>query len=103
MNKLTRLIGIIILATFFGCKETEDSIPNNEFTLIGELEGIENGTWIKKAGESDYKELVEAQPVEHGDHLRLGDFEVLVCLIPKDKKKRSSKASTSKTVDKEDK
>lgn len=63
----------------------------------------ENGTWIKKAGESDYKELVEAQPVEHGDHLRLGDFEVLVCLIPKDKKKRSSKASTSKTVDKEDK
>lgn len=46
MNKLTTLIGIIIFATIFGCKENENSIPNNEFTLIGELEGIENGTWV---------------------------------------------------------
>ena len=46
MNKLTTLIGIIIFALIFGCKENENSIPNNEFTLIGELEGIENGTWI---------------------------------------------------------
>lgn len=46
MNKLIRLIGIIILATFFGCKENKDSMPNNEYTLIGKLEGIENGTWI---------------------------------------------------------
>jgi peroxiredoxin len=46
MNKLIGLIGIIFLATIFGCKEKEDSLPNNEFKLIGELEGIENGTWI---------------------------------------------------------
>ena len=45
-KKKTILIGIIIFATIFGCKENENSIPNNEFTLNGELEGIENGTWI---------------------------------------------------------
>lgn len=46
MKKLTKLIGIIIFTLFFGCKENKNSIPNNEFTLMGELEGIANGTWI---------------------------------------------------------
>jgi len=55
----------------------------------------ENGTWIKKAGESDYSELVEATPVDHGDYLKLGDFETLVCLVPREKKKRASKSTKS--------
>jgi len=46
MKKLTKLIGIIIFVIIFGCKENKDSIPNNEFNLIGELEGIENDSWI---------------------------------------------------------
>jgi len=40
------LIGIIFFATIFGCKESTNKLGGNEFVLNGELEGIENDSWI---------------------------------------------------------
>lgn len=46
MNRFIQLIVMVTFATIFGCKENKKSTPNNEFTLIGAVEGIDNGTWI---------------------------------------------------------
>jgi peroxiredoxin len=46
MKKTTVLIGIIFFATIFGCKESTNKLGENEFILNGELEGIENDSWI---------------------------------------------------------
>jgi peroxiredoxin len=46
MNKTTKLIGIIFFTTIFGCNENKNSLSDNEFVLNGELEGIENDSWI---------------------------------------------------------
>jgi peroxiredoxin len=46
MKKTTVLIGIIFFMTIIGCKESTNKLGENEFVLNGELEGIENDSWI---------------------------------------------------------
>lgn len=46
MKKITILLGTLLLVTIFGCSENKNSIADNEFILKGELEGIENNSWI---------------------------------------------------------
>lgn len=46
MKKTIILIGIIFFATIFACKENTNKLGENEFVLNGELEGIENDSWI---------------------------------------------------------
>lgn len=46
MIKTTTLLGIIIFASFFGCAEKQNNNLNNKYILIGNIDGIENGTWI---------------------------------------------------------
>lgn len=42
----------------------------------------EHGTLVKRAGESSYQEHKDPVEVSHGDWLRLGEYEVLVCIVP---------------------
>lgn len=42
----------------------------------------EHGTLVKRSGESSYKQYAEPVEVHHGDWLRLGEHEVLVCIVP---------------------
>lgn len=42
----------------------------------------EHGTLVKRRGESSYKQHAEPVEVYHGDWLRLGEYEVLVCIVP---------------------
>lgn len=42
----------------------------------------EHGTLVKRGGESSYKQHAEPVEVCHGDWLRLGEYEVLVCIVP---------------------
>ncbi len=46
MKKITVLIGIIFFVTIIGYKESTNKVGENEFVLNGELEGIENDSWI---------------------------------------------------------
>lgn len=46
MNKTKIFIGIIFFATIFGCSKNKNPISDNEFALKGEIEGIENDSWI---------------------------------------------------------
>ncbi|MCB0345647.1 MAG: FHA domain-containing protein [Bdellovibrionales bacterium] len=41
----------------------------------------EAGTFIKRAEEDNFLQYEEAVPVEHGDWVRLGNYEMLVCLV----------------------
>ena len=42
----------------------------------------EQGTYIKKKGSDSFSQVFDAVNVEHGDWLRFGGYEVLICLIP---------------------
>lgn len=42
----------------------------------------EKGTCYKKVGEREYKPLHQAVLLGHGDWLKLGDYEVMICLVP---------------------
>ena len=57
----------------------------------------DEGTCIKKSGSTDYKALEVATVIENGDFLKLGDFEVMLCLLPD----KEAKLKKSKKADKE--
>jgi len=42
----------------------------------------ENGTFVKKRGESEYHQLESSIKLEHGDRVKLGSYELIVCLVP---------------------
>lgn len=42
----------------------------------------EQGTFVKKAGSKSFTQISDASLIEHGDMLRFGAYELLVCLIP---------------------
>ena len=46
MKKITLIFGITFFAIIIGCGENQKPTSQNYFVLNGELEGIENGTWI---------------------------------------------------------
>jgi hypothetical protein len=43
----------------------------------------DQGTFIKKRGAGSFVKVQDSTKVEHGDCLRFGGYEVLVCLVPK--------------------
>jgi hypothetical protein len=43
----------------------------------------EGGTQLKRAGESTYSPVTNAVSVHHGDWVRFGQYEAMVCLLPK--------------------
>ena len=43
----------------------------------------EQGTHLRRAGSDSYSPLQQPTAVHHGDWLRFGQYEVLVCLLPK--------------------
>ena len=47
MKRTTIILGIIIFALNYSCSENNNKTSIDQYTLNGELEGIENGTWIK--------------------------------------------------------
>jgi len=52
----------------------------------------EEGTHLQKAGKDKYKAVDGAVAVNHGDKLKFGDYEVLVCLLPtKEKEEKKTK------------
>ncbi|MBP9838553.1 MAG: FHA domain-containing protein [Proteobacteria bacterium] len=42
----------------------------------------EKGTFVKKAGSNSFTQVVNVMNVSHGDWLKLGDYEVMVSLMP---------------------
>jgi len=42
----------------------------------------EAGTFVSKAGSKDYLQLLESAKLAHGDSVKFGEYEVLVCLVP---------------------
>lgn len=42
----------------------------------------DKGTHIKKSNEHEYRQIEDSVAVEHGDWLKLGEYEVMVCVIP---------------------
>ena len=46
MKRTTIILGIIFFALSYGCSESHKKTSNDQYILNGELEGIENGTWI---------------------------------------------------------
>jgi FHA domain len=42
----------------------------------------EAGTFVRKAGSKDYLQLLESARLSHGDSVKFGDYEVLVCIVP---------------------
>ena len=42
----------------------------------------EQGTYVKKSGSSTFVPVDEASILEHGDRIKFGAFEVVVCLVP---------------------
>ena len=42
----------------------------------------ERGTSVKRKGNTSYESISESVSVQHGDRIRFGSLEVLVCLIP---------------------
>jgi hypothetical protein len=45
----------------------------------------ENGTWLKRDGESNFHKHTDPVMVGNGDIVRFGSYEVLICLVPKSK------------------
>ncbi len=43
----------------------------------------ENGTFVRRVGETDYVQYSDAVEINHGDWLRIGSYEIMVCLVPK--------------------
>jgi hypothetical protein len=42
----------------------------------------EQGTFLKQSGETEFKKIDSTVQLKHGDILKLGSFELIVCLIP---------------------
>jgi hypothetical protein len=42
----------------------------------------ENGTFIKKSGSSTFEKVIAPTIAEHGDWLKFGEYEVMVCVVP---------------------
>lgn len=42
----------------------------------------DGGTFVKKQTDGEFRKIDDSTVVEHGDWLRAGDYEALVCLIP---------------------
>lgn len=43
----------------------------------------EHGTFVKKQGSNDYKLIESVVELSHGDKIRLGSYELLVCIVPR--------------------
>ncbi len=76
-------------ATDMIISDSSVSTPHCMIT-IGGAEGLvvqdlmsEQGTHIRRAGSDSYSPLLSPTAVHHGDWLRFGHYEVLVCLLPK--------------------
>ena len=48
----------------------------------------ERGTYVKRAGSDVYAPVTNTISLEHGDWLKLGEYEVLVCFVPRGPKSR---------------
>ncbi len=48
----------------------------------------EKGTFYKKAGSQNYVQVTHLIELNHGDWLKFGDYEVMVCLVPYEKNKK---------------
>lgn len=44
----------------------------------------ESGTFIKRADSDRFERISEGEEIEHGDKLRVGSYEVTICLLPSD-------------------
>lgn len=42
----------------------------------------EQGTFVRKSGKKNFVQCSEAVELEHGDFLKLGQYEVMVCIVP---------------------
>lgn len=42
----------------------------------------EHGTYVKKNGQRDFQKLESSINLEHGDRIKLGSYELVVCLVP---------------------
>jgi hypothetical protein len=42
----------------------------------------ENGTYIKKSGSGNFEKVLVPTVAEHGDWLKFGEYEVMVCIVP---------------------
>jgi hypothetical protein len=42
----------------------------------------EQGTYVKKNGNSEYERIDSSIQLEHGDRVKLGSYELVICLIP---------------------
>lgn len=43
----------------------------------------EQGTYVKSSGEMDFKRVESTLQLKHGDILKLGSYELIVCLVPR--------------------
>jgi len=41
----------------------------------------DRGVWVKRKGQEGFQRISDAVKIEHGDWLRLGEVEFMVCLI----------------------
>jgi hypothetical protein len=41
----------------------------------------DRGVWVKRKGQEGFQRVTDAVKIEHGDWLRLGEIEFMVCLI----------------------
>ncbi len=57
-------------------------VEGNGTVLLQDLMS-EHGTFVKKAGNGDYQQIDSSVSLAHGDKVRLGSFEMVVCLIPR--------------------
>jgi hypothetical protein len=42
----------------------------------------EQGTYVKKNGSSEYERIDSSIQLEHGDRVKLGSYELVICLVP---------------------
>jgi hypothetical protein len=43
----------------------------------------EEGTFVKKSGQADFEQIEESVTLSNGDRIRMGSYELLVCLLPR--------------------
>ncbi|HMO17047.1 MAG TPA: FHA domain-containing protein [Oligoflexia bacterium] len=55
---------------------------NSESVLLQDLMS-EQGTFVKKGADSEYRQIEASIALQHGDRIRLGSYELVVCLIPR--------------------
>ena len=46
MNNKTKLLGLILTVLIFSCVEKKDEKLSNKYFLKGNIDGVENQTWI---------------------------------------------------------